>query len=200
MEAYDSYGLSELIGPGVAQELPGDKGYMTVWEDCFWPEIIDPESGEVLPEGEVGELVLTTLAKEAMPIVRYRTRDRTRLLPGTETPFRRLERIAGRTDDMIIIRGVNVFPSQIEEVIGADPDLAPHYVVEVTRPGRLDQLAVRVECRDISAAASGALAKATEMRIKTVLGVSAKVHIEAPGTIERSTGKAKRIVDLRPRD
>jgi phenylacetate-CoA ligase len=143
--------------------------------------------------------VLTTLAKEAMPIVRYRTRDRTRLLPGNSTPFRRLERIAGRTDDMLSIRGVNVFPSQIEEVIAADPDLAPHYVVEVSRPARLDKLAVRVECR-VTVADSDALARRTEMRIKTVLGVSARVHIEVPGTIERSAGKAKRIVDLRPRD
>ena len=198
VEAYDSYGLSELIGPGVAQEFPGDKGYLTIWEDCFFPEIIDPDGGEVLPEGELGELVLTTLAKEAMPIVRYSTRDRTRLLPGNGTPFRRLERIAGRTDDMLSIRGVNVFPSQIEEVIAADPDLAPHYVVEVSRPGRLDKLAVRVECR-VTEADSDVLARRTEMRIKTVLGVSARVHIEAPGTIERSAGKAKRIVDLRPR-
>jgi phenylacetate-CoA ligase len=201
VDAYDSYGLSELIGPGVAQEFAGDKGALTIWEDCFWPEIIDPESGEVLPEGEEGELVLTTLAKEAMPIVRYRTRDRTRLLPGKETPLRRLERIAGRTDDMIIIRGVNVFPTQIEEVIAGVPQLAPHYVVEVSRPGRLDQLAVRVECRAMPDAAGRAtLVRTTEGRIKTVLGVSAKVHLEPPGTIERSAGKAKRIVDLRPRE
>ena len=204
VEAYDSYGLSELIGPGVAQEFPADKGYLTIWEDCFWPEIIDPETGEALPEGELGELVLTTLAKEAMPIVRYRTRDRTRLLPGNGTPFRRVERIAGRTDDMIIIRGVNVFPSQIEEVIASDPRLAPYYVVEVSRPTRLDQLTVRVECRAAAradgTAAGEALAGETEARIKSVLGVSAKVYIEAPGTLERPAGKAKRIVDLRPKD
>lgn len=200
VEAYDSYGLSELIGPGVAQELPGDKGALTIWEDCFWPEIIDPETGEVLPEGEPGELVLTTLAKQAMPMIRYRTRDRTRLLPGKDTPFRRLERIAGRTDDMLVIRGVNILPSQIEEVIAADPELAPHYVVEVSRPKRLDELLVRVECRSAPEAERGALGARTEMRIKTVLGVSAKVQIEAPGSIERSTGKAKRIVDRRSRE
>jgi len=200
VEAYDSYGLSELIGPGVAQELPGDKGALTIWEDCFWPEIIDPETGEVLPEGEPGELVLTTLAKQAMPMIRYRTRDRTRLLPGKDTPFRRLERIAGRTDDMLVIRGVNILPSQIEEVIAADPELAPHYVVEVSRPKRLDELLVRVECRSAPEAERGALGARTEMRIKTVLGVSAKVQIEAPGSIERSTGKAKRIVDKRSRE
>ncbi|MGH6925377.1 MAG: phenylacetate--CoA ligase family protein [Propylenella sp.] len=199
VEAYDSYGLSELIGPGVAQEVPGDKGFLTLWEDCFLPEIIDPETGEVPPEGEPGELVLTTLAKEAMPIVRYRTRDRTRLLPGKGMPFRRIERIAGRTDDMIIIRGVNVFPSQIEEVIAGDPELAPHYLVEVSRPARLDQLTIRVECRGAPEAERGALARKTETRIRNVLGVSATVSVEAPGTIERSTGKAKRIVDLRPR-
>lgn len=198
VEAYDSYGLSELIGPGVAQELPGDKGHLTIWEDCFWPEIVDPETGAVLPDGETGELVLTALAKEAMPILRYRTRDRTRLLPGRGSPFRRIERIAGRTDDMIIVRGVNVFPSQIEEVLAADPDLAPHYVVEVSRPGRLDQLAVRVECRAMPPeAARAALSKRTEMHLRNVLGVSARVVIEAPGTMERSSGKAKRIVDLR---
>lgn len=200
VEAYDSYGLSELIGPGVAQEFPGDKGCLTIWEDCFLAEVIDPDTGEVLPQGEAGELVLTTLTKEAMPIVRYRTRDRTRLFPGKGTPFRRLQRIAGRTDDMLIIRGVNVFPSQIEEVIAGDPDLSPHYVVEVSRPARLDQVAVRVECRDVAAADSEALARTTEARIKAALGVSAKVCIEPPGTMERSAGKAKRIVDLRPRD
>jgi phenylacetate-CoA ligase len=134
-----------------------------------------------------------------MPIVRYRTRDRTRLLPGKAMPFRRIERIAGRTDDMIIIRGVNVFPSQIEEVIAGDRELAPHYLVEVSRPARLDQLTIRVECRSASAE-RGALARKTELRIRNVLGVSAKVSVEAPGTIERSTGKAKRIVDLRPRE
>lgn len=201
VDAYDSYGLSELIGPGVAQELAGDKGALTIWEDCFLPEIIDPETGAVLPHGEPGELVLTTLAKEAMPIVRYRTSDRTRLLPGRETPFRRLERIAGRTDDMIIIRGVNVFPSQIEEVIAGVPQLAPHYVVEVSRPGRLDQLAVRVECRaEVDAGERDQLGRVAERRIKTALGVSAKVHLEEPGAIERSAGKARRIVDLRSRE
>jgi phenylacetate-CoA ligase len=201
VEAYDSYGLSELIGPGVAQEFPGDKGFITIWEDCFWPEIIDPETGEVLPEGELGELVLTTLTKEAIPIVRYRTRDRTRLLPGKDALFRRIERVAGRTDDMLIVRGVNVFPSQIEEVLGADPKLTSHYVVEVSRPSRLDQLAVRVESRTAADAGEGeALARRTEKHLHDMLGVSAKVHIEAPGTIERSVGKAKRIIDLRPRD
>jgi phenylacetate-CoA ligase len=197
-DAYDSYGLSELIGPGVAQELPGEKGCLTIWEDCFWPEIIDPESGDPLPDGEAGELVLTTLAKEAMPIIRYRTRDRTRLLPGKEMPFRRLERIAGRTDDMMVIRGVNVFPTQIEEVIAGDTALAPHYAIEVSRPGRLDELAVRVECRTMADPGSlAALAAKTEARLKSSLGLTAKVHIEAPGSMERSAGKAKRIVDLR---
>jgi phenylacetate-CoA ligase len=200
-EAYDSYGLSEVIGPGVGQELPGDKGHLTIWEDCFWPEIIDPDTGEVLPEGAFGELVLTTLAKEAMPIVRYRTRDRTRLLPAGGTPFRRIERIAGRTDDMIIVRGVNVFPTQIEEVLAGDPRLTPHYVLELSRRKRLDQLAVRVECRAASDTGEHeALAATTASRIRDVLGVSVTVHIEAPGAMERSPGKARRIIDLRPRD
>jgi phenylacetate-CoA ligase len=201
LDAYDSYGLSELMGPGVAQEVAGDKGALTIWEDCFLPEIIDPETGAVLPDGEHGELVLTTLAKEAMPIIRYRTRDRTRLLPGKGAPLRRLERITGRTDDMIIIRGVNVFPSQVEAVIATIPELVPHYVLEVSRPGRLDQLAVRVERRSAGDAVDrNQLVRAAEGRIKTALGVSAKVHVEEPGTIERSTGKAKRIVDKRPRE
>ncbi len=203
--AYDSYGLSEVMGPGVAQETPASRGTLTLWEDHFLPEIIDPETGAVLPEGEFGELVLTTLTKEGMPVVRYRTRDRTRLLPPLDGSMRRIERIAGRTDDMLIVRGVNLLPSEIEAVICADPALAPHYLIEVSRPNRLDELTIRVELRPGDGAGAGeerrsALARATERRIKERLGVSAVVSVETPGTIERSIGKAKRVLDLRPKD
>jgi phenylacetate-CoA ligase len=200
--AYDSYGLSEVMGPGVAQETPQSRGTLTLWEDHFLAEIVDPETGAVLPEGAKGELVLTTLTKEGMPVVRYRTRDVTRLLPPRDGAFRRIERIAGRTDDMLIIRGVNLFPSQIETLICDDRRLSPNYLIEVSRPNRLDELLIRVEFRaerGLGAEERHAVAQATERRIKDRLGVSALVTIEEPGTIERSQGKAKRVRDLRPK-
>ena len=198
MDAIDIYGLSEVIGPGVAQECIETKDGLTVWEDHFYPEIIDPETGAVLPEGEKGELVFTSLTKEAMPIVRYRTRDLTRLLPGTARTMRRIEKITGRSDDMMIIRGVNVFPTQVEELILQDAMLAPHYQVEITRPKNLDEMTVLVER---APAAGGADADAAgerlAKRIKNLIGVSAAVRVMQVGGIERSLGKAKRVVDKR---
>jgi phenylacetate-CoA ligase len=198
MDAIDIYGLSEVIGPGVAQECIETKDGLTVWEDHFYPEIVDPQTGAVLPEGENGELVFTSLTKEAMPVVRYRTRDLTRLLPGTARTMRRIEKITGRSDDMMIIRGVNVFPTQIEELILRDPMLAPHYQVEITRPRNLDELTVLVER---SAGAGGADADAAgarlAQRIKDLIGVSCEVRVTQVGGIERSLGKARRVVDKR---
>jgi phenylacetate-CoA ligase len=189
LEAIDLYGLSEVIGPGVAQECVETKDGLTVWEDHFYPEIVDPESGKVLPDGEKGELVLTSLTKEALPVIRYRTRDLTRLLPGTARTMRRIEKITGRSDDMLIIRGVNVFPSQIEELILKLPGLAPHYVLELTKHGPLDHLAVIVE-------GDAAACKTLEHDIKSRIGISAEVRL---GAVERSVGKAKRVVDKRPK-
>ncbi len=189
LEAIDLYGLSEVIGPGVAQECVETKDGLTIWEDHFYPEIIDPQSGEVLPEGEKGELVLTSLTKEALPVIRYRTRDLTRLLPGNARTMRRMEKITGRSDDMLIIRGVNVFPSQIEELILRQPGLAPHYVLEITKQGPLDHLTVIVE-------GDAAGCKGLQHHIKSIIGISAEVKI---GAVERSVGKAKRVIDKRPR-
>lgn len=198
IDAVDIYGLSEVMGPGVANECVETKDGLTIWEDHFYPEVIDPETGVVLPEGELGELVFTSLTKEAMPIVRYRTRDLTRLLPGDARPMRRMERVSGRCDDMLIIRGVNVFPTQIEEQILKESALAPHYVLEVTRPGRLDELKVVVERRaEASDDETNAAAKALRHHIKTMIGVSVAVDIVSPNGVERSLGKAKRIRDLR---
>ena len=198
IDAIDIYGLSEVIGPGVAQECIETKDGLTVWEDHFYPEIVDPESGAVLPEGEKGELVFTSLTKEAMPVIRYRTRDLTRLLPGTARTMRRIEKITGRCDDMMIIRGVNVFPTQIEELILSDPALAPLYQVEITRPGPLDEMTVLVE-RAPSAGGLDAEVSAQRLahRIRDLVGVSAAVRVMPPGAIERSLGKAKRVVDRR---
>jgi len=189
MQAIDLYGLSEVMGPGVAQECVETKDGLTIWEDHFLPEIIDPASGAPLPDGEKGELVFTSLTKEALPVIRYRTRDLTRLLPPTARSMRRMEKITGRSDDMLIIRGVNVFPSQIEELILKTPGLAPHYLLEVTKIGPLDHLAVIVE-GDPSATARLA------HHIKSYIGVSAEVRI---GAVERSIGKARRVVDKRPK-
>jgi phenylacetate-CoA ligase len=202
IDALDHYGLSEVTGPGVAAECLETKDGLTLWEDHFYPEIIDPESGETLPDGEPGELVLTTLTKEAMPVVRYRTRDLTRLLPGTARPMRRIERIKGRSDDMLIIRGVNVFPSQIEAVLGREPQLAPHYVLEVRRPHQLDELDVLVEMRPelagkLSDEARATLAQKAEQLIKGYVGITATVRVVDPAMIERSAGKAKRVIDRR---
>jgi phenylacetate-CoA ligase len=205
VEAFDSYGLSEVIGPGVAQECAGAKGALTIWEDHFLPEIVDPKTGQVLGDGEVGELVLTTLTREGMPMIRYRTRDLTRILPPEGGVMRRIGRIKGRSDDMLIIRGVNVFPSQIEAVLTQERRLAPHYVLEVRRSARLDELDVRVEIRaefagTLDAEGQSALAGRAEHLIKAHVGVTAKVHVVPPGTIERSQGKAKRVIDLRPKE
>jgi phenylacetate-CoA ligase len=198
MDAIDIYGLSEVIGPGVAQECIETKDGLTVWEDHFYPEIVDPETGAVLPDGERGELVFTSLTKEAMPIVRYRTRDLTRILPGTARTMRRIEKITGRSDDMMIIRGVNVFPTQIEELILGDAMLAPHYQVEITRPRNLDEMAVLVERSPTAGAADADAAGARlAQRIKNLIGVSAAVRVMPVGGVERSLGKARRVVDKR---
>jgi phenylacetate-CoA ligase len=200
MDAIDIYGLSEVIGPGVAQECIETKDGLTLWEDHFYPEIVDPETGEVLPEGERGELVLTSLTKEALPIIRYRTRDLTRLLPPTARSMRRIEKITGRSDDMMIIRGVNVFPTQVEELMLRDPARAPHYQIEITRPGSLDEMTVLVERTPAAGSADGdAAGQRLAHLVKNLIGVSAQVKVLAPGGIERSLGKARRIVDKRPK-
>jgi phenylacetate-CoA ligase len=199
MHAVDLYGLSEVIGPGVGCECVESKDGLHIWEDHFYPEIIDPASGKVLPDGESGELVFTSLSKEGMPVIRYRTRDLTRLLPGTARSMRRIEKVTGRSDDMMIIRGVNVFPTQIEELILKDDRLAPHFQIELRREDRLDEMKVRVEARADAAEESARKTAAAELahRIKQLIGVTADVEVTAPGAIERSLGKAKRIVDLR---
>jgi phenylacetate-CoA ligase len=201
LDAVNVYGLSEVIGPGVGQEYADSKDGLTVWEDHFFPEIIDPDSGKVLGEGEEGELVFTSLTKEAMPVIRYRTRDLTRLLPGQGRAMRRIERIKGRSDDMLIIRGVNVFPSQIEAALATEQLFAPHYILEVTRPNRLDELEVIVETRHaLPVDAMTTLADRGAHLIKARVGVTTTVRAVAPGTIERSQGKAKRVIDKRPRN
>lgn len=200
LDAVDIYGLSEVMGPGVASECVETKDGPTIWEDHFLPEIIHPETGQVLPDGQMGELVFTSLTKEALPIIRYRTRDLTRLLPGTARTMRRMEKITGRSDDMMIVRGVNVFPTQIEELILKQPQLAPHYVCELRKDGHLDALKVRVELAqntEVSATGRSALAKALANDIKSLIGVSADIAIEDQNSIERSVGKAKRVLDLR---
>ncbi|HUU36229.1 MAG TPA: phenylacetate--CoA ligase PaaK [Vicinamibacterales bacterium] len=200
LDAVDIYGLSEVIGPGVGCECLETKDGPVIWEDHFYPEVIDPVTGRVLPDGEEGELVFTSLTKQALPVVRYRTRDLTRLLPPTARSMRRIARIRARSDDMLIIRGVNVFPSQIEEHILADPGLSPHYVLDVSREGHLDLLTVRVELASPGTADSAAreqAARALADRVKSYVGVSVQVDVCAPGTVERSAGKAKRVIDRR---
>ena len=198
MDAVDIYGLSEVIGPGVANECAETKDGLTVWEDHFYPEIVDPKTGAPLAEGERGELVFTTLTKEAMPLVRYRTGDLTRLLPGTARTMRRMEKITGRADDMLIIRGVNLFPSQVEELLLKEGALSPHYQLEVSRTGRLDDLTVLVEPRaDATESAAKAAAENLARNIKGFIGVSAKTELRKPGEVERSAGKARRVVDKR---
>ena len=204
LDAIECYGLSEVIGPGVAMECAATKDGCHVWEDHFYPEVIDPLTGRVLPDGEFGELVFTSLTKEALPVVRYRTRDLTRLLPGTARPaMRRMAKIAGRSDDMLIIRGVNVFPGQIEELILKAPGLSAHYLLEVSRPRHLDELAVRVEVKPEFAQAGDAawsrVARELEHHIKSYVGVTTQVVLVAPGAVERSAGKAKRVIDTRPK-
>jgi phenylacetate-CoA ligase len=205
LDALDIYGLSEVIGPGVGQECIETKDGLTLWEDHFYPEIVDPQTGAVLPDGERGELVLTSLTKTGMPVIRYRTRDLTRLLPGTARTMRRIARITGRSDDMLIIRGVNVFPSQIEEILLGQERLSPHYVLEVRREGRLDALDVLVERKaeipgTLSVAAKTSVEQDIQRLIKGLIGVTATVRIVEPGTVARSQGKAVRVIDKRPKE
>ena len=202
MQALDVYGLSEIIGPGVSAECAESKDGLHVWEDHFYPEIIDPESGEVLPDGAMGELVLTTLTREACPLIRYRTRDLTRLLPGTARSMRRMQKVTGRSDDMLIIRGVNLFPTRIEEILLQDERLSPHYCLEVRRSGRLDELTIIVEAKAGAADAGTreSAGRALAARVKSRIGITSEVRVGEPESLERSTGKARRIVDLRPRD
>ncbi|MEU9971383.1 phenylacetate--CoA ligase PaaK [Streptomyces sp. NPDC051014] len=199
IHAVDIYGLSEVIGPGVAQECVDTKDGLHVWEDHFLPEIVDPLTDEVLPEGDGGELVLTSLTKEALPIIRYRTRDLTRLLPGTARPgLRRIEKITGRCDDMIILRGVNVFPSQVEEIVLRTPGVAPHFQIQLSRRGRMDHMTVRVEARpDASPADREAAARTIAQGVKDGVGVTVEVAVVDPETLERSLGKLRRVKDLR---
>lgn len=202
IDAVDIYGLSEVMGPGVANECVETKDGPTIWEDHFYPEIIDPETGRVLPDGELGELVFTSLTKEALPIIRYRTRDLTRLLPGTARTMRRMEKITGRSDDMMIVRGVNVFPTQIEELILKQPALTAHYQCVLTREGPMDKLSVRVETRpglDPQSAEAQAAARALQKDVKVFVGTSIGVELRPEGGVERSLGKARRVVDQRPR-
>ncbi|MDT9600190.1 phenylacetate--CoA ligase PaaK [Sphingosinicella rhizophila] len=198
IRAVDIYGLSEVIGPGVAQEYGATQDGPTIWEDHFYPEIVDPETGEPLPDGEEGELVFTSLSKQAMPIIRYRTRDLTRLLPGSQGPMRRMAKITGRSDDMLIIRGVNVFPSQIEEQLLKCAGLAPHYLIEISRPGRMDEMTVQVERRtDCGEGEGAAHGRELAQYIKVHIGISVTVEVVASGSLPRSMGKAARIRDLR---
>ena len=198
IDAVDIYGLSEVMGPGVAQECVETKDGLHIWEDHFYPEVVDPITGEVLPDGEEGELVFTSLTKEAMPVVRYRTRDLTRLLPGTARVFRRMEKITGRSDDMVILRGVNLFPTQIEEIVLRTPAVAPHFQLRLTKEGRLDALTVRAEARpDASPDQRAEAARAIAAAVKDGIGVSVAVEVVDPETLERSVGKIRRIVDLR---
>ncbi|MFF3994278.1 phenylacetate--CoA ligase PaaK [Streptomyces cyaneofuscatus] len=198
IDAVDIYGLSEVMGPGVAQECVETKDGLHIWEDHFYPEVVDPFTGEVLPDGEEGELVFTSLTKEAMPVIRYRTRDLTRLLPGTARNFRRMEKVTGRSDDMVILRGVNLFPTQIEEIVLRTPAVAPHFQLLLTRQGRLDALTVRAEARaDATAADREKAAAAIAAAVKDGVGVSVGVEIVDPESLVRSVGKIRRIVDLR---
>jgi phenylacetate-CoA ligase len=198
LHAVDIYGLSEVMGPGVASECVETKDGLHVWEDHFYPEVVDPETGEVLPDGQEGELVFTSLTKEAMPVVRYRTRDLTRLLPGTARTMRRIERITGRSDDMIILRGVNVFPTQVEELLLRVPGLSPHYQLVLSRPQRLDEMTVRVEARPDRAARERAqLADQLCALVKENVGITVACDVVEPETLPRSQGKAQRVVDLR---
>jgi phenylacetate-CoA ligase len=201
MHAVDIYGLSEVMGPGVANECVETKDGLHVWEDHFYPEIVDPDTGEPVADGERGELVFTTLTKEGFPVIRYRTRDLTRLLPGTARTMRRMEKITGRSDDMMILRGVNVFPTQIEEQILMTEGLAPHFQIELWREERLDCMTVHVEAAahaavDAARAANGA---ALRERIKDTIGLTVIVDVTPPGQVERSQGKAQRILDRRPK-
>jgi phenylacetate-CoA ligase len=201
MDAVDIYGLSEVMGPGVANECVETKDGLHVWEDHFFPEIVDPQSGKVLADGERGELVFTSLTKEGMPVIRYRTRDLTRLLPGTARSMRRMEKVTGRSDDMMIVRGVNVFPTQIEEQLLRCTGLAPHYQIELRREQRLDIVRLLVEARPDHAdeASRAAQAAALAAHIRSSIGIGVEIVVGDPGGIERSAGKARRVIDLRPK-
>lgn len=201
IDAVDIYGLSEVIGPGVASECIETKDGPHLWEDHFYPEVIDPTTGEVLPDGQMGELVFTSLTKEAMPVIRYRTRDLTMLLPGTARSFRRMGKITGRSDDMLIIRGVNLFPTQIEELVLRDTRLSPHYQIEVSRDNHLDQVTVNVELRADQApdtSLNDSITRDLQHRIKALIGITTRVRVLLPDSIERSMGKARRVIDMRP--
>jgi phenylacetate-CoA ligase len=200
IDAVDIYGLSEVMGPGVACEFIETKDGPTIWEDHFYPEVVDPESGAPVADGEPGELVFTSLTKEAMPVIRYRTRDLTQLAKGSASIMRRMAKITGRSDDMLIVRGVNLFPSQVEEQILRDEALSGHYVIELTRTGALDDLLVRVEARAVlDGAAAGRSREELAQRLKGMCGLSAEIEIAAPGGVERSMGKARRVIDKRPK-
>jgi phenylacetate-CoA ligase len=199
MHAVDIYGLSEVMGPGVASECVETKDGLHVWEDHFYPEIVDPDTGAVLPDGEKGELVFTSLTKEAMPVIRYRTRDLTRLLPGTARAMRRIEKVTGRSDDMMIVRGVNVFPTQIEEKLLETRWLSAHYQVVLTRVGRMDEMEIKVEARPNAGAEASVDGERLAHRIKETIGVTARITVLPPEGIERSQGKARRVIDLRPK-
>jgi len=203
MNATDIYGLSEVIGPGVAQECIETKDGLHIWEDHFYPEVIDPGTGAVLPDGEKGELVFTSLTKQAFPVIRYRTRDLTRLLPGTARPgMRRMEKVTGRSDDMIIVRGVNLFPTQIEEALLSTPWCGGHFIIELSREGRMDEITILAEARPESWDGSGLFEPAERVahHLKNTIGITARVMAVAPDTLERSLGKARRIFDKRPKD
>ncbi|UDF32778.1 UNVERIFIED_ORG: phenylacetate--CoA ligase (plasmid) [Roseateles sp. XES5] len=202
IDAVDIYGLSEVMGPGVANECIESKDGPVIWEDHFYPEIINPETGEPVADGEEGELVFTSLSKEALPIIRYRTRDLTRLLPPTSRSMRRMGKIVGRSDDMLIIRGVNMFPTQIEEQILKCRGLAPHFQIELSRSGRMDNMTVHVECTVEMADESARAGSAKELahHIKSIVGVSTRITVHEPGGVARSEGKAKRVVDNRPKE
>jgi phenylacetate-CoA ligase len=202
MHAVDIFGLSEVMGPGVANECVETKDGLHIWEDHFYPEVIDPFTGKVLPDGEKGELVFTSLTKEAMPVIRYRTRDLTRLLPGTARSMRRMEKVTGRSDDMMIVRGVNVFPTQIEEQLFKVPALSAHYQIELTREGRLDEMEIKVEARPDGSDGADHASAARELShlVKSNIGVSSRVTVIPPGGIERSLGKARRVIDKRPKE
>jgi len=202
LDAVDIYGLSEVMGPGVANECVETKDGLHVWEDHFYPEIIDPQTGAVLPDGEPGEIVFTSLTKEGMPVIRYRTRDLTKLQPGTARSMRRMEKVTGRSDDMMIVRGVNVFPTQIEEQLLRCPGLAPHYQIELRREQRLDVLRLLVEAHPNHADAASRAAQAALLgiNIRSTVGLGVEVVVGDPGGVERSAGKARRVIDLRPKD
>ncbi|WP_374764206.1 phenylacetate--CoA ligase PaaK [Yunchengibacter salinarum] len=199
IDAVDIYGLSEVMGPGVGQECLETKDGPTLWEDHFYPEIINPQTGEPVAEGEEGELVFTSLTKEAFPVIRYRTRDLTRLLPGTARTMRRMDRIKGRSDDMMIIRGVNVFPTQVEDLICRDARLTPHYYCEITRDGHMDRLTIVAEATPEHAADEARAAAAKELagHVKGMIGISATIDVRTPGGVPRSEGKARRVIDHR---